>query len=431
MFFIKSIGLDFLFKVFALILSFIQVPLLISVLGKDIYGFWIILFSIIQWMILFDFGIGNGLRNIIPKLLSSGNGDKISSYLFTSFCLLVLISLTGLGLSFYLIEYFDFTWFGLANEPHWFVGMLYTFAILFYIFLLLSIIKPLVYIIHKPYLVSFMSLVQSIFVLLTILIFKDSSISVGNLMMTLLVTCIVANVLSSIIIFFYFKKYYSYLFNGVFYFSKHALKDVLSKSSDLFFLQLVFLGTYCIDNFMVANYYSSEGVTEYSIAVKVYSMYTFMIGIIISPLWNRLLDFLNNNKEFEAVNLVSMYLKIFLFSVPILLFSVLFVDYIIELWVGKDVVSNISYLPFALFYMTLGLGMINSAVLNAMEIIKIQWTLGLIVVILKVSLFPLYINFMDISQPSDLMWFSFLLLFPVTIVMFFIMHIKLKNIVHQ
>ncbi|MEL4371494.1 hypothetical protein [Shewanella xiamenensis] len=425
---IKSVGFDFVFKTLALILSFIQVPLLIDALGKDFYGFWVLLFSIIQWMILFDFGIGNGLRNIIPNLVAKGQIDRISSYLYTSTFLLFIISVIGLAITFIFIKFLDYSWFGLITEPDWFLNVLYVFAILFYVFLSLSIIKPIAYIIHKPYLLSFMSLIQSVFILGTILILKDTSDTVGSLMIVLLLVCIFSNVLGSVIICFYAANHFKHLFVGDFVFSKLAMIDILKRSFDLFVLQLVFLGTYCIDNFMVANYYSAADVTEYSIAVKVYSMYTFFIGIIISPLWNKFLEFISDGNFDNAKSLVYLYLKIYIASVPLLLLSIYFVDYIVIFWVGHNVITNLNYLPFALFYMTLGLGMINSAILNALEIVKIQWVLGLLVVLFKISLFPLFSSFSSNPQSSDLMWFSFILLFPVTIFMFILMNLKLREV---
>ena len=61
---------DHLLSIF---LSFFVVRETLAYLGKDLYGIWSVLFSIISWITLFDSGVGNGLRNKL--VISLVNND--------------------------------------------------------------------------------------------------------------------------------------------------------------------------------------------------------------------------------------------------------------------------------------------------------------------------------------------------------------------
>ena len=59
----KQLKLTLIFKIFAMVASFMIIPLLIKSLGVEVYGVWATILSIIMWIVYFDLGLGNGLRN--------------------------------------------------------------------------------------------------------------------------------------------------------------------------------------------------------------------------------------------------------------------------------------------------------------------------------------------------------------------------------
>jgi len=89
----KNIGVAFLTKGLSVLLSFIIVPLTLNYVGKEEYGIWMIISSIIAWFNFFDIGLGNGLRNKLAESLALDQVDTARVYISSTFVLITLISL--------------------------------------------------------------------------------------------------------------------------------------------------------------------------------------------------------------------------------------------------------------------------------------------------------------------------------------------------
>jgi O-antigen/teichoic acid export membrane protein len=83
------------YKAIAVLVSFISVPILFNYLGKESYGIWVTIASILNWFIIFDFGLGLGLRNKLNESLAIKDFKVsksliISSYIFISLIIFIL-----------------------------------------------------------------------------------------------------------------------------------------------------------------------------------------------------------------------------------------------------------------------------------------------------------------------------------------------------
>lgn len=418
--FLKSISYDFIFKICSVALSFIQVPLLLNYLGKESYGFWIVLFSILQWVTIFDFGIANGLRNIIPKLLHEKKESEINSYLVCSCMLLIFISAVGISVSFTFNNLIEPSFFGLNHTPVWFDTIVSLFLVVFFVYLFLSIVKPIAFVVHKPYLVSFSTFIPALGIVIYLALYNNIG-KEGELLFDLLLVHSFSYLIASCVIVLIILYKHVEMFEGKMNFSFPILKSILSSSSNLFLLQIVALLTYSVDSILVAINFNSEVVTEFHVVNRIYYMYIFLVGVFISPLWNTSVDLIIKNDRNKLYYILVRYWKLYLLSVPLMLTSPFVIDYIISLWVGNDVVTKVNYFYFVFFYLVTGLGMINSVVLNAANIVKIQWVIGLTVALSKIFLFSYFLNFFDKPDVSLLLLLGALLNLMPTLFMFYIL----------
>ncbi|MBD3842671.1 MAG: polysaccharide biosynthesis protein, partial [Campylobacterales bacterium] len=65
---------------------------MIKYLGVEHYGVWSTLLSIVSWVVLFDIGIGNGLRNKISESLAKENKQEAHNYISTAYTIVGAIS---------------------------------------------------------------------------------------------------------------------------------------------------------------------------------------------------------------------------------------------------------------------------------------------------------------------------------------------------
>ena len=70
--------------------SFASIPLMIKYLGNEQYGIWSTILAIFSWIVLFDIGIGNGVRNKLAESLAKENKEEAQKYVSTGYisCLL-------------------------------------------------------------------------------------------------------------------------------------------------------------------------------------------------------------------------------------------------------------------------------------------------------------------------------------------------------
>lgn len=90
--YLKQIKGSFFFKGLTIFASFLSIPLMIKYLGIEQYGVWSTLLSIVSWIVLFDIGIGNGLRNKISEALAKENKVEVHKYISTAYTMIGGIS---------------------------------------------------------------------------------------------------------------------------------------------------------------------------------------------------------------------------------------------------------------------------------------------------------------------------------------------------
>ena len=63
----------------SLVSSIVIIPLMISLLGVANYGSWLVISSISNWIILFNSGVSNSMRNKFTEYIVNGELSKLSS----------------------------------------------------------------------------------------------------------------------------------------------------------------------------------------------------------------------------------------------------------------------------------------------------------------------------------------------------------------
>lgn len=63
--YIGQLKASLIYKALAIIASFLAVPLMIGHLGREQFSIWSTILSVMSWIVFFDLGLGNGLRNQI------------------------------------------------------------------------------------------------------------------------------------------------------------------------------------------------------------------------------------------------------------------------------------------------------------------------------------------------------------------------------
>jgi O-antigen/teichoic acid export membrane protein len=73
-------------------LGLVSVPLTLGYLGKQEYGLWMALSSLLTWMALSDFGLARGLQNHLAEAYGNDDADSAARYMSTAFFALLAVA---------------------------------------------------------------------------------------------------------------------------------------------------------------------------------------------------------------------------------------------------------------------------------------------------------------------------------------------------
>ena len=85
-----GILISYITMIIGIISQFIVTPILLRIIGNNEYGLYTLVLSVVNYLNLFNFGLGNAYIRFYYKLLKEGNKNKISS-LNTTFFLIFFI----------------------------------------------------------------------------------------------------------------------------------------------------------------------------------------------------------------------------------------------------------------------------------------------------------------------------------------------------
>ena len=106
----------FLVKGGALVVSLCTLPAYISFFNnEEVLGVWYTILSLLNWILNFDLGIGNGLRNHLSESLSLGDKEETKRYISSAYfsigiiiivaCLLFPIVIHFINLKFMILMF--------------------------------------------------------------------------------------------------------------------------------------------------------------------------------------------------------------------------------------------------------------------------------------------------------------------------------------
>jgi O-antigen/teichoic acid export membrane protein len=346
----RNIFSSSIYRVVSMAASFVMVPVLLEWLGAEKYGVWLTVQAVMGWFVLFDLGLGNGLRNKMAEALANGDHDQVRVYVSTAYAIISLISVALMLL--YALVYYQIDWVWVFNAPPGVAGDLRRTMTLVYIFFCLQFVFQLVKMIwmadQRPALSALVNMVATVVSLVLIFLavryfephLEWVAWAVSGSNMALLLA---ANWLA------FAGKYKKYRpsFRLV---RREHVKSLTGIGVQFFILQGAALIVFATDNMIISQVIGPGEVPAYNIAYKYFNLVMVVFTLITVPYWSAFTDaFHQNDKEWIA-NTIKSLNRIWGFLVIGIIIMLLAAPLVYELWVGDqvDIPFNLS-LSFALF----------------------------------------------------------------------------------
>ena len=327
--------------VLAAVTGFISVALTVRYLGIERYGLWLTIFTLLAWLNLTDFGVGNALINKLSHSSGRNQQGEAQNYVATAFWMLslvgVLIILTGIILGTSL------PWASMLNVKSVEAGLELPLAITlsFVIYGLgfpLSITRNVYSGYQEGYYANLWDIAANILSLISIVIVTRFNGGLPLLVAAVFGTRQVVLAASAV---FLFGTHRPWLTPAPRQVRKAYLRPLLGLGMMFLVLQLILLLNTQLDNIIIIRILGPEKVAVFGVVWKLFS-YVGMLQIwFLAPLWPAYGEAYARGDVFWIRRTLKYSLLIAVSLTAIVSGGLaIFAKDIIRVWVGADLVPS-------------------------------------------------------------------------------------------
>lgn len=371
----------------SIIASLLLIPITINYIDSELYGIWLTLSSIIQWIGFFDIGFGNGLRNRLGEAIAHQDYKRGKCYVSTTYAILVIIFLSLTFVLYFIAE--KINWSSFLNISSQYniilVGVSKILLIAFSFQMVLKLIQNVMQAYqlnaYAALLDSFGNILSLIFIyILTTTVAPNLTIIAMAFSLSPIIILLPATFL------FYLTKFKNVAPNYK-YIKWNYAKEVFSLGSEFFIVQIVVLVLYQMINILISRMCGPEEVTNYNVAYKYFSISTMIVSIVLAPIWSAFTDAYVKNDVSWMSMIYHKLMKIFFLSVILTVLLVIISPVVYELWIGQSVNVSLTTSVLVGIYVIIGVwGHIHAAILNGIGKIRFQVLYSVVIMVIFIPL---------------------------------------------
>ena len=336
-----NVCLTFILKGASLLIAFFSTPLYIKYFNNDaVLGFWYTILSILNFINIFDLGLGNGLRNHLTISYEKNEQDKtkkvISSAYFMVGIIAVILFIVGIVICYFVNGN---KIFNISEEDISYLTMKKSIMLLIITLLLnffFKLINSILYAIQLPFLNNFVYLITSLITFLYVLFAKSNPNIEVNLIRFSIVNLIAMNLPLVVISFVVFCTKLKNFKPSIKYIDKNVCKDMMQLSLSFFFAQLSFMLLVSSNEIFISRLYSPDCVVEYNIYYRIFTIFGSLVVLALGPIWSYITKLLVN-KDFVKIKKYNLLLHL---TVPITLIIqlliILCLKFVFNLWLNEN-----------------------------------------------------------------------------------------------
>lgn len=374
-------------KGFALFISLFTMPAYIRYFDNQVVlGLWFTVLSVMSWILSFDFGIGNGLRNKLVESIVRNDKKEIKEYISSAYVIIGGIVIVVIFLGITLSGYIDWNKvFNISKNVISTKTMVFTIRCVFtgvMLQFLLRLISSILYAMQKSALNNLLSLITSVLQLVFVLFAPSYGIET-NLKMLSLVYIVCVNIPLVVATIIVFQTGLKSCAPSIRFFNKSKSRNVLSLGGIFFWCQIMYMIITVTNEFFISQYSGPEFVVEYQIYNKLFTVIGSLFMLALTPMWSAITKALNEGDAswIEKIYKRLNHMTLLAVCCEFLILSVLQIA--INVWLGESAIK-VNYM-FAGVFAVYGSLFIYQSVLSTivcgmgkMKLQAICYTLGVI-----------------------------------------------------
>jgi len=362
----------------SLIVSLFTIPAYFKYFqNQTILGLWFTILAVLNWVLMFDLGLGNGLRNKLPLAMAEGDVDKAQKYISSTYISMGILIFVFSIVSFFAFAYIPWNnFFNIDKDLISHDSLVTSIKIVFVgimIQFLLKLITSILYAIQKSAIVNFLGLLSNIIILGFVFYAPHGNLEQSLITMSW-INVIAVNVplfIITIIIFSTILKNCKPSFKQ--YNNKYAL-EILRIGGVLLWLQVVIMVVSSTNEFLISHLTNPSAVVEYQIYNKIFNVASVLFVITLVPIWSAVTKAQGENNYSWIKKMYNILLLMAGFAFIVELALVPFLQTLINIWLGDSAINvKIGYaIIFAISNSIFILHNVNTSIGNGMSFFKTQ-----------------------------------------------------------
>lgn len=380
-------------KGLALVISLLSTPAYLRFFhDQSALGLWFTINSVLAWILNFDLGIGNGLRNHLARTYTERDDAESRKYISSAYISVALVCLLIAGC--FAVVFDVINWNAVFNINSEIVSeqALHTAVRIVFLGILLQLflklINSILYAIQKSSINNFLALCTSVITLacLYILPSKDNDTNVVLMAVVNLLSVILPLIVMTIVVFTRTE-----LRRAVPRFRDFSLthaKEVLALGGTFLFVQIAYMVIMTTNEYLITIFCSSEWVVTYQLYYKPFSLVGTIFSLALTPVWSAVTKAFSE-KDLNWINMLYKKLMLLCLFGAIASFAAIpFVQAFMDIWLGKNYLQVYGWyaVAFAALNTTIMLNGVLSSFANGISKLCVQAVCFVIGAIIKVPI---------------------------------------------
>ncbi len=272
-------------KAGTLVVLLVTVPMALHYLGSERFGMWMTLSSLLALMSFADFGIGNGILDMVSKAQRDDNDAEITEVISSGAIGLLLIGILMVLIT--IVLYPIINWQGIfqaktelairESGPSW-LAFLFCLAITIPLTLASKVQLGL----QQGYATNLWAGVGGVMSLGGVIAAIHLKLGVPGLVLALYGGPVVAQAINYVVYFYFLEKELVPRLSKV---SAEKMRKIYSSGFIFFLLQVTAVVSFRADTLFVVHYSGAAEAGTYAVVERMFSTVTMLVGVATAPLW--------------------------------------------------------------------------------------------------------------------------------------------------
>jgi O-antigen/teichoic acid export membrane protein len=357
--YLQQLGGSVVVRVLGIAVTLLYIPMLLDFLNEEKYGIWVTLTTIINWIRLFDVGLGNGLRNKLSEAIALDRKEDARKLVSTSYAIMGSIFLSIVAIMLVLNSFLD--WNSILKAYSIPAGELQILTHISISFILIGFVLQTIVVIYaadgNSVIGGTIQLIINIICLGLLFIAKNYALK-GDLVLLAAILTGVPLLVYLIFSIYVFRGKYKYMCPSLSAVDFRNSGDLFKLSWQFFVIQISAAIAYASMPFLITRFYGPKEVTQFNIASTLFNFPMTIMALITSPIGPLVTQAFARNESRWIKNMFTRMTRVSLLVSSAVVFLILASGIIYKLWIGDRV-----EIPF-LLSVVVGLYSITNIITN-------------------------------------------------------------------